>query len=72
MSNLRSPQPLPQLGQVRGRGVRSAHQRMTVKHILCAAGVRNISVKAVHMHTVTHVLNGVLVKAGRAHGVYTE
>lgn len=46
LANQTSPQLW--LGQVRGKGFTSAHQRKTLKHILCAAGVTNISAKAVH------------------------
>ena len=60
---IKLPQPLPQLGQVKGRGVRSAHQSRNVKHVLCAAVVRNISAKAVH--AARYVLIGDLVKAGQ-------
>ena len=36
--------------------VSSALKRRTVKHMLCAAGVRNVSAEAVHLHTALHEL----------------
>lgn len=61
-------------GQVRGRGVRSAHLKRTVKHIMCAAAVTDLCAKAVHLHTALHVQCGGLVNAGhidpRPRGVY--
>ncbi|CAB1325639.1 unnamed protein product, partial [Coregonus sp. 'balchen'] len=48
---------------VRGRGVRSAPQRRTVKHTRCAPGVTNTSAKAVRTHTVPHVPTGPLPAA---------
>ena len=50
------PQLLPQVEQGRGRDVSSACQR-TVKCILCAADVRNISAKSIHkqLHSALHM-----------------
>lgn len=46
-------------GAKRGRDVSSAHQRGTIKRILCPTNVRNISAK-IHAHTVAYCLLHVL------------